>query len=107
VRTGHKCAREISRARVLLLSNQQKMGTEIAKILGISRNTVLLIKRDMLKKAFQVLFLTNQDLVNIKYTEKHVTEVIALAYSSSPDGRKRWSLSLLTEELRTKKDLKQ
>jgi putative transposase len=38
----------------------------------------------------------------IIYTEKHVAEVIALACSSSPDGRKRWSLSLLTGELRKK-----
>ena len=38
----------------------------------------------------------------IKYTEKHVAEVIALACSSSPDGSKRWSLSLLTGELRKK-----
>jgi transposase len=45
VRTGHKSARENTRARVLLLSNQQKMGTEIVKIFGISRNTVLLIKK--------------------------------------------------------------
>jgi hypothetical protein len=32
----------------------------------------------------------------------HVAEVIALACSSSPDGSKRWSLYLLTEELRKK-----
>jgi hypothetical protein len=38
----------------------------------------------------------------IKYTEKHVAEIIALACSSSPDGSKRWSLSLLVEDLRKK-----
>ena len=37
-----------------------------------------------------------------KYTEKHVAEIIALACTSSPDGSKRWSLALLTEELRKK-----
>jgi len=37
-----------------------------------------------------------------KYTEKHEAEIIAQACTKSPDGRKRWSLTLLTEELRKK-----
>ena len=45
VRKGHKSAREVTRAHVLLLSNQQKMGTEIAKILGVSRNTTFNIRK--------------------------------------------------------------
>ena len=103
VRTGHKSAREITRARVLLLSNQQKMGTEITKILGISRNTVLLIKKRSVKEGTpSALFDKPRHGQPVKYTEKHVAEVIALACSSSPDGSKRWSLSLLTEELRKK-----
>jgi putative transposase len=103
VRTGHKSAREITRARVLLLSNQQKMGTEIAKILGISRNTVLLIKKRYVEEGLpSALFDKPRPGQPIKYTEKHVAEVIALACTSSPDGSKRWSLSLLTEELRKK-----
>ena len=31
VKKGHKSARELTRARILLLANQQKRGTEIAK----------------------------------------------------------------------------
>ena len=38
----------------------------------------------------------------IKYTEKHAAEIIAQACTTPPDGRKRWSLVLLTEELRKK-----
>ena len=37
-----------------------------------------------------------------KYTERHVAEIMALACTQPPDGRKRWSLTLLTEELRKK-----
>lgn len=103
VRTGHKSAREITRARVLILSNQQKMGIEIAKILGISRNTVLLIKKRYVEEGLPVsLSDKKRPGQPVKYTEKHVAEVIALACSSSPDGSKRWSLSLLAEELRKK-----
>lgn len=103
VRTGHKSAREITRARVLLLSNQQKGGTDIAKTLGICRNTVLLIKKRYVEEGLPSALLDKpRPGQPIKYTEKHVAEVIALACSSSPDGSKRWSLSLLTEELRKK-----
>ncbi|WP_048047955.1 helix-turn-helix domain-containing protein, partial [Methanosarcina mazei] len=41
VRKGRKSARELTRARILLLSNQQTEITEIVKILGISRSTTL------------------------------------------------------------------
>ena len=37
-----------------------------------------------------------------KYTERHETKIIAQACTKSPDGRKRWSLTLLTEEMRKK-----
>jgi putative transposase len=36
VRKGYKSARELTRARILLLSNQQKGVTEIAETLGVS-----------------------------------------------------------------------
>ena len=103
VRKGHKSAREITRARVLLLSNQRKTGTEIAKILGISRNTTFNIRKRYVEEGLPCALLDKpRPGQPIKYTEKHVAEVIALACSSSPDGSKRWSLSLLTEELRKK-----
>ena len=103
VRKGHKSARELTRARILLLSNQQKGITEIAETLGVSRKTTLNIRRryveDDLLHALSDKPRSGQP---VKYTEKHVAEVIALACSSSPDGSKRWSLSMLTEELRKK-----
>ena len=103
VRKGRKSARELTRARILLLSNQQTEITEIVKILGISRGTTLNIRKRYLDEGIpNALFDKSRSGQPIKYTEKHVAEVIALACSSSPDGSKRWSLSLLTEELRKK-----
>ncbi len=103
VRKGHKSARELTRARILLLVNQQKMGTEIAETLGVCRNTVLLVKKRYVEEGLPTA-LSDKPRPGqpLKYTEKHAAEVIALACSSSPDGSKRWSLSLLTEELRKK-----
>ena len=103
VRKGHKSARELTRARILLLSNQQKGVTEIAETLGVSRNTTLNIRKRYIEEGLQYALSDKpRSGQPIKYTEKHVAEVIALACSSSPDGSKRWSLSLLTEELRKK-----
>jgi len=103
VRKGHKNARELTRARILLLSNQQKGVTEITETLGVSRNTTLNIRKRYVEEGLpSVLSDKPRSGQPIKYTEKHVAEVIALACSSSPDGSKRWSLSLLAEELRKK-----
>lgn len=103
VRKGYKSARELTRARILLLSNQQKGVTEIAETLGVSRNTTLNIRRRYVEEGLSnALSDKPRSGQPIKYTEKHVAEVIALACSNSPDGSKRWSLSLLTEELREK-----
>ena len=101
VRKGHKSARELTRARILLLANQQKGCTEIAKTLGVCRSTVLLVKKRYVEEGLTVALVDKpRSGQPVKYTEKHVAEIIALACSSSPDGSKRWSLSLLTEELR-------
>ncbi len=100
---GNKNARELTRARILLLANQQKGVTEIAKILGVSRNTTFNIRKRYVEEGLlNTLFDKIRSGQPIKYTEKHAAEVIALACSSSPDGSKRWSLTLLTEELRKK-----
>lgn len=101
VRKGHKSARELTRARILLLANQQQGCTEIAKTLGVCRSTVLLVKKRYIEEGLTVALVDKpRSGQPIKYTEKHVAEIIALACTSSPDGSKRWSLSLLTEELR-------
>ncbi len=41
-----------------------------------------------------------------KYSKKHVVEIIAQACTKPPEGRKRWSLALLCEELRKKEGFK-
>ena len=103
VRKGHKNARELTRARILLLSNQRKGVIEIAETLGVSRNTTLNIRKRYVEEGLpNALMDKPRSGQPVKYTEKHVAEVIALACSSFPDGSNRWSLSLLTEELRKK-----
>jgi len=103
VKKGRKSARELTRARILLLANQQKWDTEIAEILGIGRNTIWRTKKRYREEGLQSA-LTEKPRPGQpqKYTERHKAEIIAQACTKSPDGRKRWSLTLLTEEMRKK-----
>ena len=81
----------------------KKKGTEVAKILGVSRNTTFNLRRRYVEEGLPSALLDKpRPGQPKKYTEKHVAEIIALACTSSPDGSKRWSLALLTEELRKK-----
>jgi putative transposase len=103
VKKGRKSARELIRAHILLLANRQKDDTEIAEILDVGRNTVWRTKKryheEGLKSALTEKPRSGQPP---KYTERHEAEIIALACTKSPDGRKRWSLTLLTEEMKKK-----
>jgi len=103
VKKGLKSARKLTRARILLLANQQKGDTEIAEILGVGRNTVWRTKKRYREEGLQSA-LTEKPRPGQpkKYTKRHEAEIIALACTKSPDGRKRWSLTLLAEELRRK-----
>ncbi len=106
VKKGRKIARELTRARILLLANQQKGDTEIAETLDVGRNTVWRTKKKYSKEGLQsALAEKPRSGQPKKYTDKHEAEVIAQACTESPDGRKRWTLTLLTEEMRKKEGL--
>ena len=103
VKKGRKSARELTRAHVLLLVNDGKTEIEIKDMLRISRATVSNIKKRYRKEGLQnALAEKPRSGQPKKYTEKHETEVIAQACTESPDGRKRWTLALLTEEMQKK-----
>ncbi len=103
VKKGHKRARELTRAHVLLLVNDEKTEMEIKEILRISRATVSNIKKRYREEGLQSA-LTEKPRPGQpkKYTERHVAEIIAQACTKSPEGSKRWSLTLLTEEMKNK-----
>lgn len=103
VKNGRKSAREITRSRILLMANQQKGDTEIAETLEVGRNTVWRTKKKYRKEGLQsALAEKPRSGQPKKYTDKHEAEVIAQACTESPEGRKRWTLALLTEEMRKK-----
>ncbi len=103
MRKGRKSARELTRARILLLINEGRTEIKVKKILGISRATVSNIKKRYREEGLQsALTEKARSGQPKKYLKRHEAEIIALACTNSPDGRKRWSLTLLAEELRKK-----
>ena len=103
VKKGRKSARELTHAHVLLLVNKGRTEMDIKDTMGISRATVSNIKKRYRKEGLQsALKEKPRSGQPQKYTKRHEAEVIALACTKSPDGSKRWSLTLLTEELSKK-----
>lgn len=101
IKKGQKNARALTRAHILLLTHKGEKETTMAEILNISRATVSNVKKryreEGLKSALMEKTRSGQPK---KYTERHKAEIIAQACTKPPDGSKRWSLTLLTEEMR-------
>ncbi len=107
VKKGRKSARELTRARILFLVNEGKTETGIKDILGICRATVSNVKKRYREEGFQSA-LTEKPRPGQpkKYTVKQEAEIIAIACTNPPRGRKRWTIRLLTGELKKRKDFK-
>jgi transposase len=85
----------------LLLLHQGQRESGIARALGIDRKTVWRTKKRYsqggITAALEEKPRSGQPA---KYTVRHETELVAQACSSPPEGRKRWTLELLSEKMR-------
>ena len=103
VRKGNRTVREVMRANLLLLSHDGKGNDEIADILHINRDTVLRVKRRYVEGGIgRAIHDAPRPGQPKKYDDRKRAEVIALACSSPPKGRKRWTARLLAKELKRK-----
>ena len=107
IRNGRKSARTLKRANILFLLNQGETGDSIAEKLDVNRDTVYNVKKRYLEESLDAaLFEKPRPGQPIKYNLKKKTEIIAKACSTRPEGRQRWSCSLLVEEMRKQKGFK-
>ena len=107
IKKGTKKAREIARANVLLLLDEGWEVSEIAKIVKTHRQRIWRIKKRFLKEGLEsTLEEKPRSGQPRKYTKKHEAEIIAQACTSAPKGRKRWTVRLLTKEVKKKKGFK-
>jgi transposase len=100
VRKGAKKARAIARANVLLLADKGYTTRDISEIVGVHRRTVWRIKKRYLEQGLEsALEERPRPGQPRKYSERHRAEIIALACTSPPEGRKRWTVRLLRDRL--------
>lgn len=101
---GQKSARALIRANILLFLNKNETGDIIAEKLNVNRDTVYNIKRRYLREGMDMALSEKQRSGQpTKYDSKKKADIIAKACTSPPEGRKRWSVRLLTENMRTEK----
>lgn len=106
VEKGEKKARALRRANVLLLAHQKKKDGEITELLHVAGNTIWRTKKRYLEVGLpDCLEEKPRPGQPKKYKEKEEAEIIALACSAPPEGRKRWPIRLLAETLTKKKIL--
>jgi len=107
LKKGTNKARKLTRANILLLANKSKQSDEIAMLLSVNRSTVAQVKKRYVWKGVSyALEEKPRSGQPIKYTKKNEAEIIAQACTKAPKGRKRWTVRLLTKELRKKKDIR-
>ena len=98
-----KKSKEALRAIILLFLNKGMMNIEVADLLDISPNTVSRIKNKYLKSGVDVaLYDKPRPGQPKKYSGREEAEIIALACSNPPEGRKYWNIRLITETLKGK-----
>ena len=103
VAQGKKSARAITRARILLLSDEGRREKELTAILGVSRGTVHNVRTKYRQKGRTPLRELLQDAPcsgrPIKFDTRVAAKVTMLACSAPPSGRGRWTLRLLADKV--------
>jgi len=106
-RKGHKSARALKRANILLLLDKEETGDSISEKLNVHRDTVYNVKSRYLKEGLDVALSEKQRSGQPKkYDKKRKAEIIAYACTVPPKGRKRWTVRLLADELRKNSEFK-
>lgn len=95
--------RKYNRINILLLLNKGKKPSEIEDFLNVDRITVWRTKTRYLEQGIEnALVEEERSGQPVKYSTDHESELAALACGPCPEGRKRWTIRLLTATLKTK-----
>jgi len=106
VSVGKAAARRIVRARVLLLADQAEGGAaksdaEIVESLGCGRASVERIRQQFVEDGLEAVLnpKPSQRVYERKMDGKAEAHLIALACGAPPEGRSRWTLRLLGDQM--------
>lgn len=98
-------ARTIKRAQILLSANDSTpcncSGAELAKLYGVSPNTINNVKKAYLKNGIDCIYRKKRTAppVERKITGEVEAHLIALACHTPPEGYCKWTLRLLSERM--------
>jgi transposase len=96
--------REYNRLNILLLLNKGKRPGEIEEFLNVDRITIWRTRKKYLEHGVEkALEEDERPGQPVKYTTDQHAELAALACGPCPSGRRRWTVRLLTEELKKQK----
>ena len=107
VKDGTKKARAIKRANILLLADEGYDNDDIAGFTRIHRQSIWRIKKRYVEEGIP-LALEDKPRPGqpVKYDKKERAEVVSLACTKAPNGRKRWTIDLIVKQLRKNKNFK-
>ncbi len=100
IRSGQTKARKLNRAHILLLADESKSDSKIAKALHTSASTVQRTRQRFVEGNLE--FALNERRrpgAKSKLSEKDETLLLALSKSTPPKGRKCWTMQLLADRL--------
>jgi hypothetical protein len=108
VSVGKSAAQKLVRARILLLADQAEGGSslsdpEIVGALGCGRSSVERVRKRFVEESLEAALSPkpSQRVYERKMDGKAEAQLIALACSPAPEGRSRWTLRLLSDQLVT------
>ncbi len=99
IRKGKAPAREIARAHILLSTDRGDSDEVIAKALHVSVPTVHRTRERFVRERLAALGERRRPGAKPKLDGKAEAFLVALACSTPPDGRKRWTMKLLADRL--------
>ena len=99
IRSGRSSAQAVTRARILLKTDEGWTTSRVAAAFDVSVRTVRRAKRRYLEEALvEVLRHHNSPIPHCKLDEKVEAHLIALACSPTPEGHDHWTLRLLADK---------
>lgn len=100
---GKRSARAITRARILLLSDEGRKERELTQLLGVSRGTVYNVRKKYQQKAHaHILELLPDEPRSgrpVELDSRVEATVAMIACSAPPAGCGRWTLQLIADKL--------
>lgn len=106
VSVGKAAAQKLVRARILLLADQAEGGSakadpEIVESLGCGRASVERVRKRFVEEGLEAALnpKPSQRVYERKMDGKAEAHLIALACGTAPEGRSRWTLRLLSDQM--------